>query len=143
LREAEAAQAAGDRGARKEAVQKYEALLSASMHALGPEHPDTLITRHNLAYFQGMVADTAAAALAELLPVAERVLGPEHPGTLATRRNLALFRGTAGARATLGELLPIQKRLLGWRHPVTLATEKRMAEWRTAARRQPPFFGKW
>ena len=52
---------------------------------LGPEHPDTLIARHDLAYWTGEAGDPAAARdlFAELLPVRERVLGPEHPDTLA------------------------------------------------------------
>ena len=65
---------------------------------LGPEHPDTLTTRNNLAAWRGEAGDAAGAvaAFAELLPLRERVLGPEHPDTLATRHNLASWRGEAG-----------------------------------------------
>ena len=61
--------------------------------ASGPEHPDTLTTRGNLASWTGQAGDPAAARnlYAELLPVRERVLGPEHPHTLTTRRNLAYW----------------------------------------------------
>ena len=64
----------------------------------GPEHPDTLATRANLARWRGRAGDAAGAvaAFAELLPIRVRVLGPEHPDTLATRHNLASWRGEAG-----------------------------------------------
>jgi hypothetical protein len=62
---------------------------------LGPEHPDTLAVRHDLAYWTGEAGDPAAARdlFAALLPIRERVLGPEHPDTLATRQNLVRLRG--------------------------------------------------
>ena len=58
---------------------------------LGPEHPDTLTDRANLARWTGRAGDPAAARnqYAALLPVVERVLGPEHPDTLTERANLA------------------------------------------------------
>jgi hypothetical protein len=65
---------------------------------LGPEHPETLTARHNLAYWTGTAGDAAGARdqLAALLPIRERVLGPEHPQTLSTRHNLAYWTGQAG-----------------------------------------------
>ena len=59
--------------------------------AYGPEHPDTLITRDNLACWTGQAGDAAGARdqLAALLPIRERVLGPEHPDTLTARSYLA------------------------------------------------------
>jgi len=72
-------------------------LLPILERVLGPEHPDTLTTRNNLAYWRGRAGDAAGAvaALTELLPIRERVLGPEHPDTLTTRNNLALLREEA------------------------------------------------
>ncbi|MGH3185373.1 MAG: tetratricopeptide repeat protein, partial [Streptosporangiaceae bacterium] len=57
----------------------------------GPEHPDTLAARHQVARWTGDAGNPAAARdlLAGLLPVLERVLGPEHPRTLTDRANLA------------------------------------------------------
>ena len=57
----------------------------------GPEHPVTLDTRADLAYYTGQAGDAAGARdqLAALLPIFERVLGPKHPDTLAARVNLA------------------------------------------------------
>jgi hypothetical protein len=45
---------------------------------LGPEHPHTLTTRHNLALWTGQAGDAAGARdqYAALLPIRERVLGP-------------------------------------------------------------------
>jgi hypothetical protein len=68
------------------------------VRVLGPEHPDTLITRANLAYWTGMAGDAVAARdlFAELLPVRVRVLGPEHPSTATTHNNLAYWIRKAG-----------------------------------------------
>jgi hypothetical protein len=65
---------------------------------LGPEHPDTLINRHNLANFTGYAGDAAAARdqFAALLSVYEEVLGSEHPETLAVWYQLAHWTALAG-----------------------------------------------
>ncbi|MEU8364955.1 tetratricopeptide repeat protein, partial [Nonomuraea sp. NPDC048882] len=79
------------------ARDQYAALLPIRERVLGAEHPDTLITRHNLAYWTGEAGDAAAARdqYAALLPIRERVLGAEHPNTLITRHNLARWTGEA------------------------------------------------
>jgi hypothetical protein len=66
--------------------------------ALGPEHPVTLATRANFAYWTGVAGNAAAARdqFAVLVPIRERVLGPEHPDTLTSRGNLARWTGMAG-----------------------------------------------
>jgi YD repeat-containing protein len=65
---------------------------------LGPEHPDTLTSRNNLAY-----AYRSAGRLGEAIPLyeqtladRERLLGPEHPDTLTSRNNLAYAYESAG-----------------------------------------------
>ena len=60
---------------------------------LGPEHPSTLTTMHNLAgvlRHQGEY-DQARELYEQVLEVEQRpeVLGPEHPSTLTTMHNLA------------------------------------------------------
>ncbi|MFI9008856.1 tetratricopeptide repeat protein, partial [Actinosynnema sp. NPDC053489] len=57
------------------------------MRILGPDHPDTLTTRGNLAFWRGRAGDPAGAAqaTAELLTDHLRILGPDHPDTLTTR----------------------------------------------------------
>ncbi len=82
-----------------ERVLGYAALLPVREQVLGPEHPDTLSNRHNLARWTRQAGDPAAARdmLAGLLPVRERVLGPEHPDTLRARADLARWTGEAEA----------------------------------------------
>ena len=68
-------------------------LLPVLVEVLGPEHPDTLAARGNLARWTGEAGDAAGARdqFAALLPVRERVLGAEHPVTLTTRARLAYW----------------------------------------------------
>jgi hypothetical protein len=68
---------------------------------LGPDHPNTLSTRNQLARWTGHAGDVAGARdqLAALLPLRERVLGADHPHTIATRHHLALWTGRAGDAA--------------------------------------------
>ena len=65
---------------------------------LGPDHPDTLTTRNNIAAWTGRGGDAAGALrlFRELLPDRERVLGPDHPETLTTRNNIAYWTGECG-----------------------------------------------
>ena len=68
------------------------------VRVLGPEHPDTLTIRANIARWTGDAGDAAGARdqFAALLPIRELVLGPEHPDTLTTRANLAYWTGQGG-----------------------------------------------
>jgi hypothetical protein len=100
--------------------------------AYGPEHRDTLIARHELAYWTGAAGDAGARdQYAALLPIRERVLGAEHPDTLTTRAELAGWTGAAGdaagARSQFAALLPICERVLGAEHPDTLTTRANLA----------------
>jgi hypothetical protein len=103
--------------------------------AYGPEHPDTLSVRHELAYWTGGAGDAAAARdqFAALLPIRERIQGPEHPDTLNTRHELAYWTGqagdAAGARDQYAALLPIRERVQGPEHPDNLPTRANLAYW--------------
>ena len=105
------------------------------LQRLGPDHPDTLATRHNIAYWTGQAGDARGALelFTALLPDQQRVLGPDHPDTLATRHNIAYWTGQAGdARGALElftALLPDQQRVLGPDHPNTLTTRHNIAYW--------------
>ena len=58
---------------------------------LGPDHPNTLNTRHNLASVldhQGGY-EQAKTEYQQVLDMQMRVLGPDHPDTLSTRHGLA------------------------------------------------------
>jgi hypothetical protein len=129
---AEAADAAGAR-------DLFAALLPVRERELGPEHPDILATRANLAYWTGKAGDAAGARdqLAALLPVVRRVLGVEHKVTLTTRATLAAWTGhagdEAGARDQFAALLPVQEQVLGPEHPDALLTRFNMAIHTTAA----------
>jgi hypothetical protein len=87
----------GEAGDAAGAAAACEQLLADFLRVLGPDHPDTLATRHNLAHWRGQAGDAAGAATAleQLLADCLRVLGPDHPETLATRHSLARWREKA------------------------------------------------
>ena len=68
----------------------------------GPDHPDTLAAREELAHWTGCAGDAAAARdqFAALLPAYERVRGPEHAETLAVWYQLAHWTALARDAAT-------------------------------------------
>ena len=81
-------------GRTAEAIALHEQVLAALERVLGPDHPDTLAPRNNLAIAYQAAGRTAEAiALHEqVLAALERVLGPDHPSTLQSRNNLANAR---------------------------------------------------
>ncbi|WP_082373159.1 NB-ARC domain-containing protein [Nocardia sp. NRRL S-836] len=84
----------GDGGLVTEARDHFLLLHTTATQRLGPDHPDTLIIRGDLAYWRGEAGDPAgaAAAFAELLTDQLRVLGSDHPDTLTTRGDLAYWK---------------------------------------------------
>jgi hypothetical protein len=106
---------------------------------LGPDHPDTLTTRSNIANWRGQAGDPVGALreFEALLVDQLRVLGADHPDTLWTRNNIAFMRGEAGDPAGALEefeaLLVDQLRVLGADHPNTLTTRNNIANWRGEA----------
>jgi hypothetical protein len=62
---------------------------------LGPDHPDTLTDRANLAHWTGEAGDPGGARdlFAALLLDVTRVLGPEHPDTYRAQHNVARWTG--------------------------------------------------
>jgi len=129
----------GEAGLVTAAIDHFHTLHTQAHQRLGPDHPDTLATRHNLARWRGQAGDAAGAATAfeDLLADYLRVLGPDHPHTLTTRHNLAYWRGqagdAAGAATALEALLADYLRVLGPDHPHTLTTRNNLARWRGAA----------
>ncbi|MDG9695293.1 tetratricopeptide repeat protein [Streptomyces sp. DH17] len=134
-----AANSAGKTGQLAVAIDQFDHLVTTTRSYLGPDHPDTLTTRHNLAFWLGMAGDVtgAARAAAELLNDQVRVLGPDHPDTLTNRHNLASWQGEAGdvtgAARAFAELLNDQVRVLGPDHPDTLSTRHHLASWQGRA----------
>ena len=120
------------------ARELYRRVVEARERVLGPEHPDTLAARVNLAWWTGQAGDAAAARdqYAALLPVIERVLGPEHPQTLGARAGFAHWTGQAGdaaaARDLLTALVPVIERASGPEDPQTLGVRVALA-WSTGA----------
>jgi hypothetical protein len=108
-------------------------IANAREQVLGPEHPDTLDARGNVAFWTGEAGDPAAARdqYAALLPIRERVSGADHPDTLSDRASLARWTGEAGdpaaARDQYAALLPVIERVRGAEHPDTLVTRARLA----------------
>jgi tetratricopeptide (TPR) repeat protein len=119
----------------------HEQVLANLEEELGPEHPDTLAARNNLAlaYQAAGRTDEAIALHEQALAERERVLGPDHPGTLNSRSNLAVAYQAAGrtdeAVALHEQVLADRERVLGPDHPDTLATRNNLANaYRVAGR---------
>ena len=125
------ARTAEEAGEANIARSAYDRLAAEREKALGPEHPDTLAARSNLARWTGKAgdADKAQAQLDALLPAYERVLGPEHPDTLTVRRDRAAWTAKAGhlyvARDQYFELYTLAARVLGKEHPLVVEVSDR------------------
>ena len=72
--------------------------VTQATNTLGPNHPDTLTLRNNLAnaYQDAGNLDKAIALHQQNLQDRKRILGPNHPHTLASRNNLAEAYRAAG-----------------------------------------------
>ena len=70
--------------------ERLEVLLGDQVRVMGPDHPNTLKTRTNLAVWRGHIgrADDVMEQLEALLADQVRVLGPDHPETVRTRAEL-------------------------------------------------------
>lgn len=134
-----AGQSLGDTGQVTAAADYHQRLLADLLRVLGPDHPDTLAARNNLASWRAQTGDATGAveAFEQLLPELLRVLGPDHPNTLVTRNNLARWRGESGdatgAVEAFEQLLSDRHRVLGADHPDTLVTRSDLATWRGRA----------
>ena len=123
------------------AEAEYRAVLDAQVRLLGGDHPDTLGTRHNLAYVlrgRGLF-DDAAAEYEAVLAGRIRSLGATHPGTLRTRNQLARVRRDqrryAEAAAEFDAVLRAQRQTLGEEHRDTLITRSNLASIRYVQQR--------
>jgi tetratricopeptide (TPR) repeat protein len=118
----------------QQAIAAGRSLAEDAERLLGPDHPNTLGSRGNLAIAYRAAGRTAEAlALHErtLAEDAERLLGPDHPSTLGSRGNLAIAYRAAGRTAEAIALhertLADMERLLGPDHPSTLASRNNLA----------------
>jgi tetratricopeptide (TPR) repeat protein len=100
---------------------------------LGPDDPDTLTSRNDLAiaYRSSGQVEQAVALHEQVASARERVLGPDHPATLTSRGDLATAYRTAGqagrAISLHTEVLAARERVLGADHPDTLASVSDLA----------------
>ena len=115
-----------------EAVE-LDVAVSVVEDVLGPDHPDTLGVRNNLAgayRSAGRLAE-AIELYEQVLDECKRLLGTDHPDTLTVRNNLAVAYCSVGRFGEAVELfeqvLAERKRLLGTDHPYTLNTRNNLA----------------
>ena len=118
---------------REDSIELYEQVLAERERVLGPDHPDTLTIRNNLAgaYYSVGRFGEAIELYEQVLAEYERVLGADHPDTLTVRNNLAGAYKSAGRLAEAVELfervLADRVRVLGPDHPDTLAARNNLA----------------
>lgn len=83
-----------DRNRLGEAREIFRAVLTDRRRVLGPEHPRTLTTLHELAWIAACRGETAEAesSYSTVLNQRRRILGEDHPETLATQKALEELR---------------------------------------------------
>jgi tetratricopeptide (TPR) repeat protein len=115
------------------AVEVLEKARATRERDLGVDHPDTLISRHNLAlaYQADGQLDKALPLLEATLKASEAKLGADHPETLASRNDLALAYKAAGqldkALSLSEATLKAQEAKLGADHRDTLTSRNNLA----------------
>lgn len=112
-----------------EAEAIFKLTLPAQKDLLGVDHPDTLVTRHNIALLQqerGQDLDQVAAELQRVLTKQVQTLEPGDPAVLRTARSLGTNLELAGrhkeARVVYSEVLKAQKKNIGPDHRDTRST---------------------
>lgn len=120
-------------GKYRDSEQLFRKIIAARTKALGPEHPDTLDSRHRLIYAlarQTKYAEAEAEAR-DVLKLREKVLGPEHVDTILSRYNLAEPLVGQGkyieAEALYRDVIRLDEKVLGPEHPRTLAARVGLA----------------
>ena len=122
-----------ERGQLTIAIDQFEKLVEWDERILGPDHPDTLTSKNNLAVaykkFGGL--PKAIELLKETLADSERILGSDHPNTFSSKNNLAVAYKESGdlpkAIELLKENLADRERILGSDHPKTLSSKNNLA----------------
>ena len=128
-----AARYQAEQGLHARAEAQFARVLAARLRVQGPDDPDTLATRHQIALEMAERGDHAGAEaeFRDVLAARLRVLGPDHPDTLTTRHQIALemaARGDhAGAEAEYRDVLAARLRVQGPDHPDTLAARHNIA----------------
>ena len=120
-------------GKYSDAEKLFRLVIETRTRALGPEHPDTLDSRHKLIY--ALTRQTkyveAEAEARSVLALREKTLGSESPDTLDSQYNLAdtlVDQGkNAEAEALYRNLIPLDEKLFGPEHPRTTAARLGLA----------------
>jgi tetratricopeptide (TPR) repeat protein len=116
-----------------QAIRQFDRSLELFRTKLGPDHPDTLTSRSNLAaaYARGGRVADAVRMHEETLRLRTAKLGPDHPDTLTSRNNLAVAYEAAGRMADAlrmkAETLDLMAIKLGPDHPLTLIGRNNLA----------------
>ncbi len=111
----------------------FERALALHEKALGPEHPYTAVSLHNLALVLHDQGDFAGARVLyeRALALHEKAFGPEHPYTAVSLGNVArLLRDQgdlADARLLFERALAIREKALGPEHPDSAADLNNLA----------------
>jgi tetratricopeptide (TPR) repeat protein len=120
-------------GLHDKAIETLGKAHSVREAMLGPDHPDTLESRNDLAVAYDDAGRTSEAIRLneETLALRERKLGPDHPHVLTSRNNLAAAYLSAGRPAEAirmhEETLRRGESTLGPDHPDTLADRNNLA----------------
>ena len=108
-------------------------VLAEVIDTTGPDHPDLLAARFNLASSMYEMGDLAGARALEesVLAAFERILPADHPDLLSARLNLArsmeAMGDLAGARALQESVLAARERILPADHPDLLRARNNLA----------------
>jgi tetratricopeptide (TPR) repeat protein len=120
-------------GEAQRAADQCQAARTLYTKHLGPDHPDTLRSMHNVArsyHDLGRYAD-ALKLKEETLELRQARLGPNHPDTLNSMNNLAVTYDALGRHADAVKLheetLALRKARLGPDHPDTLMSRHNLA----------------
>ena len=81
-------------GRTAEAIAIGEQVVADRERLLGPDHPDTVTARANLAtsYWSAGRTAEAIALLEQVVADCERLLGPDHPDTAVVRNALQAWK---------------------------------------------------
>ena len=116
-----------------EAEKVFRNVIQARSLVLGPEHPDTLDSRHRLIYAltrQTKFAEAESEAR-QVLKAREKILGPDHVDTLVSRYNLAeplVEQGKyAEAESLYRSVILSDNKVFGPEHPRTIAAQVGLA----------------
>lgn len=117
-----------------QAEQMFALALQSQIKVLGDTHPETLITRHNVALFLEEAEEWEAAGqeLERILGLQGYWLGRDAPETLHTAQSLALNYAARNKRKEAEDLfratLATQEQVLGETHVDTMTTAERLRE---------------